>query len=119
MENNVWGVHTVLDITDCHADKIRSAEIITQWIKDLVDLIKMEPFGEPTVVRFGKDDKFGFTAVQLIQTSNIIAHFSEDTNSVFIDVFSCKTYDPWKVRDFCQDVFGGVIKGFKILDRKN
>ena len=113
-----WGLHTLLDITDCHADEIRDASAIELWIKNLVELLDMEPFGDPVIVKFGKEDKLGYTAFQLIQTSNICAHFSEDTNSAFIDVFSCKPYDPILVRDYCIDVFGGIIKNFKIIDRK-
>ena len=30
--------------------------------------------------------------MQLIETSNITAHFVEDTNEIYLDVFSCKSF---------------------------
>ena len=31
--------------------------------------------------------------MQLIETSNIAAHFVESNNTMYLDVFSCKPYD--------------------------
>lgn len=53
----------------------------------------MVPFGSPQLIRFGEDDKQGYTLVQLIETSNITGHFCESTNDAYIDIFSCKPYD--------------------------
>ena len=44
-------------------------------------------------IYFGEDNKAGFTLVQLIETSNICAHFCDDSGDAYIDVFSCKPYD--------------------------
>jgi S-adenosylmethionine/arginine decarboxylase-like enzyme len=53
----------------------------------------MVAFGPPQLVRFGVDDKMGYTLVQLIETSNITGHFCESSNDAYIDIFSCKPYD--------------------------
>ena len=37
--------------------------------------------------------KKGYTLVQLLETSNITAHFVEETNDMYLDVFSCKSFD--------------------------
>ena len=88
-----WGYHLILDCRACDQDKIRSAENISNFAKELVKRIDMVAYGEPQVVHFGKDDKCGYTLVQLIETSNICAHFCEDTGDAYFDVFSCKEYD--------------------------
>ena len=54
----------------------------------------MVAFGEPTVVHFGTENKAGYTLVQLIETSNICAHFVEESNDIYLDVFSCKPFEP-------------------------
>lgn len=113
-----WGIHTVLDLSNCTPEPIRNPEVIKQWVKDLVVLLDMEAYGEPLIERFGKEDKAGYTCVQLIQTSNICAHFAEDSNSVFIDVFSCKEYDPIVVEDHCLSVFGGRINQCNVMYRR-
>jgi S-adenosylmethionine/arginine decarboxylase-like enzyme len=53
----------------------------------------MVPFGEPQIVMFGSGNKKGYTLVQLIETSNITAHFVEETDDLYLDVFSCKEFE--------------------------
>lgn len=112
-----WGLHTVIDLVDCEYDAIRSEKRIEFWVKTLVRFLEMEAYGEPVIARFGKDDKLGYTCVQLIQTSCITAHFAEDTNSAYIDIFSCKHYKPELALDHCINELGGEINQFKVLSR--
>lgn len=112
-----WGLHTIIDLVNCNHDIITNPDEIDLWIIYLVEILDMEPYGNPKIVRFGKDDKAGYTAIQLIQTSNICAHFSEDTNSAFIDIFSCKPYDTDAAIDYCIEVFGGTVKSCHIIQR--
>jgi S-adenosylmethionine/arginine decarboxylase-like enzyme len=58
----------------------------------------MVSYGEPQIVMFGTGNKKGYTLVQLIETSNICAHFVEESNDMYLDVFSCKTFDPHVVK---------------------
>lgn len=115
---NVWGIASAIDIYDCAPEKIRDAEVIKQFVVELCDLIEMKRFGECKVVHFGEDDKVaGFSMVQLIETSLISAHFANQTNTTYLDVFSCKTYDPEKVRAFAQDYFGGSFSSINVTLR--
>ena len=87
-----WGHHLILNARKCSPTAIRSAGLITQFSKDLVKKIDMVPYGEPQVVLFGTGNKKGYTLVQLIETSNICAHFVEKTNDMYLDVFSCQPF---------------------------
>ena len=89
-----WGYHLMLDCSKCVSTTIRSKPRIADFAKTLVKRIEMVPYGEPQVVHFGSGDKSGFTLVQLIETSNITAHFCEETNDMYLDVFSCKPFNP-------------------------
>ena len=51
-------------------------------------------YWEPQIVNFGSGNKAGYTLVQLIETSNICGHFVNETNDVYLDVFSCKPFEP-------------------------
>lgn len=88
-----WGFHLCLNIAQCRPDTIRCATNIQKFSKTLVKEIDMVAFGQPQIVMFGTGNKKGFTLLQLIETSNICAHFCEEDNSAFLDVFSCKPYD--------------------------
>jgi len=74
----------------------------------------MVPYGEPQVHHFGSGNKAGYTLVQLIETSNITAHFCEETNDMYLDVFSCKPFSPHMVYGTVQTYFGPrhVVRNF-------
>jgi hypothetical protein len=87
-----WGYHLTLDCGKCNIDKIKDRDNVAAFAKELVKRIDMIAYGEPQVVEFGDGDKYGFTLVQLITTSDITAHFCNETGDAYIDVFSCKTF---------------------------
>ena len=107
-DRKVWGIASSFDIYNCNPETIRSAEAIRQFVIELCDLIEMKRFGETVVVHFGEDEKVeGFSMTQLIETSLISAHFANLTNATYLDVFSCKPYDPAIVEEFAVKFFGG------------
>ncbi|MBW2028907.1 MAG: S-adenosylmethionine decarboxylase [Deltaproteobacteria bacterium] len=101
-----WGLLTSLDLYGCNPETIRDPERIKQYVVGLCDLIGMKRFGECQVVHFGKDERVeGYSMVQFIETSLISGHFSNFSNSAYIDVFSCTIYDPDVLARFTQDYF--------------
>lgn len=113
MSTNVtfWGYHLTLDASGCDHTAITSKDIISSFAKELVKAIDMVPYGEPQVIKFGSGDKEGYTLVQLIETSNICAHFVDEFNHLYLDVFSCKQFDTTIVEDL-------VVKYFKAKKAK-
>jgi len=106
--NNFWGISCSIDIYDCNPITIRDAEKIKEFVIKLCELIKMKRFRETLVVHFGEDEKVaGFSMVQLIETSLISAHFANQTNTVYLDIFSCKKYNVKEARDFAVSFFEG------------
>jgi S-adenosylmethionine decarboxylase len=100
-----WGYHLVANFGRCNPEMIRCAPNITLFAKSLVKKIDMVPYGEPQVQHFGHGNKAGFTLVQLIETSNITAHFVEETNDIYLDVFSCKKFDKMDVHYMVNEFF--------------
>jgi S-adenosylmethionine decarboxylase len=68
----------------------------------------MKAFGQPQIVMFGNGNKKGYTLVQLIETSNICAHFCEENNSMYFDLFSCKYFSQKAVEKIVYDYFQPV-----------
>jgi len=93
-----WGHHLMIEAAGCKASSIRCYTSIFNFSNALVRRIDMKAFGDPLIVHFGTDGKMGFTLVQLIETSNICAHFCEETNDMYLDVFSCKPFCPLNVK---------------------
>lgn len=106
MENNHWGYHLVLDCAECDHNAITSHDVIYNFTKQLVADINMIAYGEPQIVNFGTGNKAGYTLVQLIETSNICAHFVNENDTMYLDVFSCKPYDDETVVRLVEKYFG-------------
>lgn len=107
-QQNPWGVLTSVDIYDSDPETIRDAAKIEQFVYELCDLIDMKRFGKCQVVHFGEDEKVaGFSMTQFIETSLISGHFANASNSVYLDVFSCKFYEPREVAEFATAFFKG------------
>ena len=100
-----WGFHLILDCYDADKESIKDGSKIAAFAKELVKRIDMKAYGEPQVIHFGEDDKQGYTLVQLIETSNICAHFCDDTGNFYLDVFSCKPYDTQEVHRAVEELF--------------
>ena len=89
----IWGYHLRLNVSGCN-DKILKKEELDKWICELVEKIDMITFGAPQIVHFGKNEPHlsGWTVTQLIETSNIMAHFCDNTKQAYIDIFSCREF---------------------------
>ena len=119
IRRNVWGIASAIDIYGCDPDSIRDADLIRRFVVELCDLIEMKRYGETQVVHFGEDERVaGYSMVQLIETSLISAHFANQSNAVYLDVFSCKPYDPELVREFAERYFGGSESELNVTFRR-
>jgi S-adenosylmethionine/arginine decarboxylase-like enzyme len=107
-----WGLSTSVDLQDCDPDAIRSRARIREYVVQLCELIEMRRYGDTQIVHFGEGHVAGFSMLQLIETSLISGHFANDTNRAYLDIFSCKGYDPAVVERFSREFFsasGSII----------
>jgi S-adenosylmethionine/arginine decarboxylase-like enzyme len=113
-----WGKHLILDAADCSPKMIGSEVVVANFARSLVKRIDMVAYGQPQVVMFGTGNKKGSTLVQLIETSNITAHFVEENNSMYLDVFSCKDFDPRVVEEAVKEFFDAKYFIRKVILRQ-
>jgi S-adenosylmethionine/arginine decarboxylase-like enzyme len=113
----MWGHHLLLNARLCVPATIRSKPLIQEFSRELVKKIDMVPYGHPKVVMFGSGNKKGYTLVQLIETSNITAHFVEETNDMYLDVFSCKKFNDETVEEIVDFYFGPTSVDTKFVSR--
>ncbi|MEM7042722.1 MAG: S-adenosylmethionine decarboxylase [Pseudomonadota bacterium] len=92
--SEAFGQHLVVDAAGCN-DRISDHDAIAAFARDLVTAIDMKAYGAPWIEHFGHDlpKASGFTLVQLIETSNVTAHFCDDSGEAYFDIFSCKSFD--------------------------
>ena len=92
--DDFWARHLILDCSGLDPERIRDPKLLDTWIRKLVQDIDMKAHGEPVITYNGEEPYHsGYTVVQVITTSSIVAHFIDSTGDVYIDVFSCKPFD--------------------------
>jgi len=117
--NGFYGKELILNLYCCDERPIRSPKMLKKYVDDLCELIKMRKYGPLMLKKFGygKDYTLGYSLVQLIETSSIVAHFSEKRNSAYINIFSCKDFDDKKALEFTKNFFKAQKVISKVLLR--
>jgi S-adenosylmethionine/arginine decarboxylase-like enzyme len=101
-----WGKHLIIDAKGCDISRATDPEYIKHFTKELVRQIEMVAYGEPQVVHFADGtDLAGWTVIQLIETSNVTGHFLDHNGDLYLDVFSCKTFEEQRVIDCLEHFF--------------
>ena len=113
-----WGQHLVLDLGGCNENICRK-ENISDFVKELVKAIKMVAYGEPIIVHFAEHsyEAAGYSLVQLIETSAIMGHFSDNNRDAYLDIFSCKSIDKDKAIQVVKKHFAPQQIRAAFLDR--
>ena len=106
--SQAWGLSTAVDIYHCDPALIRDEASVKRFVLGLCDKIDMRRFGDCVVVDFGEDERVaGFSMTQFIETSLVSGHFANASNAAYLDIFSCKFYDPRTVAEFAVSFFKG------------
>jgi S-adenosylmethionine/arginine decarboxylase-like enzyme len=120
-----YGKEVILDLHDCNPKKF-TRKLIKQYFVELCDLIDMQrcklcwwdDYGLPKEKRQTEPHLKGVSAIQFIMTSNITIHTLDLLQSVYVNIFSCKSYDAKIVRDFTKKWFEGKVVNYKVIIRK-
>jgi S-adenosylmethionine/arginine decarboxylase-like enzyme len=100
----VYGKQLLVNAKTCN-NNILDIDFVINFIKKLVLLIDMIPFGEPIAHHIDKGTKYGgITVVQIIHTT-IIIHAYDISQDFYLDVFSCMPFDEQKIVDFIESYF--------------
>jgi len=125
---NSYGKELILDLHNCNSEKFNRKDI-AQYFKILCDeKINMERCDlhwwdyedeEQEVYDNAPAHLKGTSAVQFIQTSDIVIHTLDDLKHVYVNIFSCKDFDSDIAREFTEETFEGKTvnndgKGFTI-----
>ena len=122
--DNQYGIELILDMHGCDISKFTRASI-TEYFERLCELIDMQRedlhFWDDVAV--SEEDKQtsphaqGTSAVQFILTSSIVIHTLDQLRAVYINIFSCKVYDPKVAEEFSVKWFGANDYSARLLDR--
>jgi S-adenosylmethionine decarboxylase len=114
-----WGISSSIDLYECDLGLMQNADAIREFVRILCDRIQMKRYGETQVVYFGEDPRVtGFSMTQLIETSLISAHFADASCAIYLDVFSCASYEPKDVAEFAKEYFKAASYNLNVTYRK-
>lgn len=113
-----YGIELLLDLKGCHLSDL-SREKLEKYFIQLCDLIQMKRHGEPMFWEDYSDipHLHGVSAIQFIETSNIVCHPLPLLKSVYINVFSCKTFDTEAAKRFSIDYWQAESVVFTVVTR--
>lgn len=111
----VYGFELVLDLHGCETE-LFNRKHIDKFFTDLCDLIEMEKCevhfwddaGVPKEERQTLPHTKGTSAVCFILTSTIVIHTLDILGAVYVNIFSCKLFDPDIATEFTSKFFNAV-----------
>lgn len=114
-----WGFHLILNIAECNENVTRKTSIY-DFVKQLLKDIDMVPYGAPVIEHFAEHtpSAAGYSLLQLIETSAICGHFSDQNKDAYIDIFSCKGFDPDLAIETVRYFFEPKTMHFLFLERE-
>ena len=120
-----YGKELILDIHKCDSSTF-TRKSIRNFFKELCDLIEMkrsrlvwwDDYGVPPEERETEPHLKGTSAVQFIETSNIVIHTLDILESVYLNIFSCKDFDMDVAKEFSREWFKGKIANSQVIERK-
>jgi hypothetical protein len=115
---NPYGIELLLDLKGCDLGHL-SPEVLQDFFIRLCDLIGMKRHGEPV---FWEDHSgiphlHGLSAIQFLETSNVVCHPLPMLKAVYVNVFSCKAFDTDAAKRFCAEFWRAESVVYTVVTR--
>ena len=119
-----YGVELILDLHRCDTSTF-TRESIEGYFERLCELIDMkrealhfwDDIGVAEDQRQTSPHTQGTSAVQFILTSSIIIHTLDQLSAVYVNMFSCKEFDPELAQRFTVEWFGAGDCSARFIER--
>lgn len=106
--SDTWALHTIIDLEACDYHAIRSDVRIKRFMHSACAFIGVTPIGGPISVYhqagYGYTSGYSYTQHANGHT-DITLRIDEYSNTICIDVFSCKFYDPYELVEIARSLF--------------
>ena len=119
-----YGQELIIDLHDCDMTKFNREDIDFYFgtICKLTNMVQCERYfwddiGIPKEDQQTDPHTKGTSAVQFILTSSIVIHTLELTGKAYINIFTCKDFEPEAVKTFTKEWFDGEIVNSIFIER--
>lgn len=121
---SAYGYELILDLHGCNPSTF-NRESLDSFFTEVCDLIDMErcgvhfwdDVGVPPEERQTSPLTKGTSAVCFILTSTIVVHTLDKLGAVYVNIFSCKEFDPAVARKFTEEWFQAGSCGHTFINR--
>ena len=113
-----YGIELLLDFKRCDLSDL-SRQKLTDYFVPLCDLIGMVRHGEPLFCEHhsGIPHLTGTSAIQFIQTSNVVAHTLPLLKAVYLNIYFCKPFDTERAKQFSMEFWRAESVGYTVVTR--
>ena len=124
-EQALYGTELILDLHDCDPRSF-TRELIDEYFTELCHCIDMQKcdvhfwddVGVPEEERQTSPHTKGTSAVCFILTSTIVVHTLDELGAVYVNIFSCKDFDPEAAASFTRSWFKAGSCGQTLIERR-
>jgi len=122
----MYGKELILDIHNCDVSKFNRIDIENYLIELCDNIIDMEREDlywwdyedDPDGYKEAPSHLKGTSCVQFIMTSTIVIHSLVDLKKIYIDIFSCKSFDAEMAAVFSEKYFAGKVETYEVIIRQ-
>ena len=120
----MYGIELILDLKGCDTATF-NRQSLDDFFTKLCELIEMEKcevhfwddLGVPVEEQQTEAHTRGTSAVCFILTSTIVVHTLDDLDSVYVNIFSCKSFDAGAAAEFAKLWFDGELVKSTLVER--
>lgn len=100
------GTHLIIDAYGCKQN-LDNVKKIKNLLNDLVDMVGMKKLSNAKVVFYEAEKPInsGVTGIILLNESHISIHTYSNRDEIYMDIFSCRPFDPDNVKKYLKDFF--------------
>lgn len=122
-----YGIELILDLHGCNLEHISkdlgrfAKNNLEDFFTSICRITKMKRHGKPLwwIDTSGTPHLHGISAVQFVETSNIVCHVLPILGAVYLNIFTCKIFKPEPVIKYCKKYWkASVVVTNKVIVRR-
>ncbi|MEI6280868.1 MAG: S-adenosylmethionine decarboxylase [bacterium] len=114
-----YGLELVIDLKNCDLSDL-SKEKMGRFFVELCNYVDMVRHGEPMYWEDYSDIPHlnGISGIQFIETSNVVCHALPLLKAVYVNLFSCKEFEPEGTLNFCKNFWNASSDNHTVVVRE-
>lgn len=103
-----YGIHLMLRVADVERpDALEDPGAVSGFLEGLVERVGMSILAGPLVgIEHGDADRYGVSGVVILKESHAAVHTYPGLSQAFLDLFSCRPFEPEVVQAVITEFFG-------------